>query len=336
LANDAEFTWRDGARTIHFRAGIVADSPGLLSGSGWESFDLLTTPRAVASAPVDLAEAATCVHYVPQGPVAEIAVPLVDAVREQALVALGGGRVIDTAKAVAAVNGGRVAAIPTTLSGAPMTSFHRLPEGHEAPGLHRPDLVIADPDLMAALPDKPLRATAMNALAHGADSLYTPLAHPVSRMTALRGIELIATALDQPPTKRDGAGLSLGALLCAYAVDSALFALHHVVCQSLVRVLGTPHAETNATMLPRTMRAMRERAPDQVGAVADAVGAKPAGLFRRLESLGGGKRHLEDLGAERARLDEAVDAIMARPELVNMTPSPPERDEITELVEDAW
>ena len=37
---------------------------------------------------------------------------------------------IDAAKAIAAVRGGRVAAIPTTLSGAPMTTIHRLPEGH--------------------------------------------------------------------------------------------------------------------------------------------------------------------------------------------------------------
>ena len=48
-----------------------------------------------------------------------------------------------------------------------------------------------------------LRASSMNALAHGADCLYTPLANPVSRMTALRGAELIATALDDPPGVRD-------------------------------------------------------------------------------------------------------------------------------------
>ena len=33
---------------------------------------------------------------------------------------------------------------------------------------------------MTGLPEERLRASAMNALAHGADSLYTPLANPVA------------------------------------------------------------------------------------------------------------------------------------------------------------
>ena len=72
-----------------------------------------------------------------------------------------------------------------------MTHIHRLPEGHDGPdGLIRPAVVLADPPLMAGLPEQPLRASAMNALAHGADALYTPLANPVSdaaRPCAARG-----------------------------------------------------------------------------------------------------------------------------------------------------
>ena len=80
-----------------------------------------------------------------------------------------------------------------------MTRIHRLPEGHPAAdGLLRPELVLADPPVITSLPEQRLRASAMNALAHGADSLYTPLANPVSTMSALRGAELIAKALDRP------------------------------------------------------------------------------------------------------------------------------------------
>ena len=50
---------------------------------------------------------------------------------------------------------------------------------------------------MTGLPEPRLRASAMNSLAHGADSLYTPFANPVSQMTALRGAELIAGSLDR-------------------------------------------------------------------------------------------------------------------------------------------
>jgi maleylacetate reductase len=333
---DREFTWRDGERTTFFREQVVDDAPAILAEQGWDSFELLTTPRAVASAPMELAEEARGVHYVSRGPVAEVSADVMRAgAKGLNLVALGGGRVIDAAKAIAAVHGGRVAAIPTTLSGAPMTSFHRLPKGQQAARLVRPAVVLADPRLMTALPDKQLRATAMNALAHGAESLYTPLANPVATMAALRGAGLLAGALDQPESKRDTAALALGALLCGYAVDSALFALHHVVCQSLVQVLGLPHAETNATMLPRTMSAMRGRAPEAIEALAAALGAQPSRIAARIQSLGGGRRHLADLGADRTRLADALDAIMARPQL-GMTPDPPNRNEVAALIEAAW
>jgi alcohol dehydrogenase class IV len=99
--------------------------------------------------------------------------------------------------------------------------------------------------------------------------------------------------------------------------------------------LGLPHAETNATMLPRTMSAMRGRAPEAIGALAAALGAQPSRIAARIQSLGGGRRHLADLGADRARLADVLDAIMARPQL-GMTPNPPDRDEVAALIEAAW
>src|SRR4029077_10297016 len=122
---------------------------------------------------------------------------------------LGGGRTIDVAKAIASVTGAPVAAIPTTMSGAEMTGIHRLPEGAEqrVRGLVRPALVLAGAEAMTSQPEVRLRASSINALAHGADSLYTPLANPVAEMTALRGAELIAISLDQDPAERDRAAL---------------------------------------------------------------------------------------------------------------------------------
>jgi alcohol dehydrogenase class IV len=271
------------------------------------------------------------------GGVPEAAAAILPNLSSQQLVALGGGRVIDTAKAIAAVTGARVAAIPTTLSGAEMTAIHRLPAGSEsrARGLVRPELILADPVPMTSLPEPELRASAMNALAHGADSLYTPFANPVAEMCALRGAALIAAALDQDPGDRDRAGLALGSVLCGYAIDSALFAIHHVICQTLVRVLGLPHAQTNAAILPRAMEAMRERAPQQIAALADSIGTTPASIGGRIEELGGDPSGLGGLGARRDRLDDALDAIEARPEL-QFTPDPPNRGELQEIIDSAW
>ena len=144
----------------------------------------MTTPRALGAAPLELAERATAVHEVPRGPVPDAAATIIDSVRNPTLVALGGGRVIDAAKAIAAVRGGRVCALPTTLSGAEMTDH--------PPASGRPRARGAAPrppgagDRRPARDDHPrrlpLRASAMNSLAHGAEALYTPLANPVATL----------------------------------------------------------------------------------------------------------------------------------------------------------
>src|SRR5436309_14724856 len=108
-----DFTWRDGERTVVFGRDAFVDAPELLASGVWERFELLTTPRALGAAPVELAERASAVHQVPGGPVPEAAATLYEQVRNPSLVALGGGRGIDTAKAIAAARAGRVCALPT-------------------------------------------------------------------------------------------------------------------------------------------------------------------------------------------------------------------------------
>ena len=311
----------------------MASSAEVLAQQGWSQYEMLTTERALGSAPLDLPDGSERFHYVPDGQVPEVAARLLGEVTTPNLVAFGGGRVIDVAKAIAAVRGGRVAAIPTTLSGAEMTRIHRLPEGESAAQLVRPALVIGDPGAMTGLPDDQLRASAMNALAHGAEPLYTPLANPVASLASLQGAELIAHGLD----KKDNHALALGSILCAYALDSGGFALHHVVCQTLVRVLGTPHAETNATMIPHTMGAMRTRAPEAMAAFAKALGTNKTNLSKKLEKLGGGPRRLGDYAPDASRTDivAAVEAMLARDQLA-LTPDPPGADELRTLIEKAW
>ena len=331
-----DFIWRDAGRTVVFRDGGVGDAPRLLAEHGMESFDLLSTERHLASAS-PLASAARAIHDVAAAGVPEAAAALLDSTHVPNLVALGGGRVIDTAKAIAAVTGARVAAVPKTMSGAEMTGIHRLPAGAESRvrSLVRPALVIAEPDAMTSAPEPELRASSMNALAHGADSLYTPFANPVSAMTALRGAELIARALDEEPAGRERAGLALGSILCGYAIDSGAFAIHHVVCQTLVRVCGSPHAGTNAAILPRAMSFMASRAPKQIAALATALGTSSDQIESRILELGGNPPGLGQLGADKGKLGEALDAMLLRPEL-GFTPEPPTRSELEQLIEAAW
>lgn len=334
MSND--FVWRDAGRTVVFRRGGVERAPRLLAEHGFERFELLSTPRALGGA-AGLANAAVAVHEVPAGTVPDAAAGLLDSAGSPHLVALGGGRVIDTAKAVASVTGAQVAAIPTTMSGAEMTGIHRLPAAAESRvrAMVRPRLAIADPEAMTSAPEAALRASSMNALAHGADSFYTPFANPVSRMTALRGAELIASSLDEDPAERDRDALALGSTLCGYAIDSGAFGMHHVVCQTLVRVCGSPHAETNAAILPRAMAFLAPRAPDDLAPLAAAIGTTRGEIEARLLELGGDPPGLGALGADRSKLDAALDSMLLRPELA-FTPGPPTRADLQTLVESAW
>ena len=327
-----EINWHDGDRLIRFADGALAAAPDILADNGWDSYELFSTERALAAAPDALAGRAAEIYALRPGAVNEIAAEQISEVASDQLVAFGGGRVVDVAKAIAAVTGARVAAIPTTLSGAEMTRIHKLPDGHKPrEGLNRPVLVIADPGAMTAQPERERRASAMNALAHAADSLYTPFAQPVSRMAALEGARLIAAGIEEE-RRRD---LALGAILAGYAIDSAGFSLHHVICQSLVRVLHISHAETNAAMLPRVIEALLPRVPEEMAELAVALGTTPEGLPSRIESLSGGRRTLSEIGADPEKLDEALDVIQARGEL-GMTPHTPDRDELRRIIEIAW
>lgn len=340
-----DFTWRDAGRTVVFRRGGVASATEVLGEQGVGEFELLSTERALVGAE-SLAASASRSHWVAQGQVPAAAAALTgtlappshaeEGVRVCPLVALGGGRVVDVAKAIAAVSGAEVVAIPTTLSGAEMTGIHRLPAGAEgrAKGMVRPSLVIADPEAMTGQPEEDLRASAMNALAHGADTLYLPLSNPVSEMTALRGAALIAGALDEEREERDRASLALGSILCGYAIDSAGIGLHHLICQTLVRICGTPHAETNAAILPPALVFLAERAPEPYERLAAALGTGRDRLAERVTGLG--RPHsLGDVGGDESKLNEAIESMLQRPELAN-APGPPSAEDLKRLVQQAW
>jgi alcohol dehydrogenase class IV len=289
------FTWRDGDRTIVYGE----DAAGAVRRLGWDSdTTLLTTPRADPGIMPAL--------MVGEGQVPDLAARLLPEAGGGRLLAWGGGRVIDVAKAIASVTGARVGAVPTTLSGAEMTSLHRKIEGREQGPSVRPVLVIGDPALMCSLPEPALRASSLNALAHGVEALYGPRANPVATIVALRGAQLIA-----------GGDRALGALLCAYAVDSAGYAVHHVLAQTTVRVAGTGHAQTNAAVLPATITVMLQRAPESMADLATALGVSPGDLVARVDELGGHARIDIDTPAREA----VADAALRRPELAD-TPGP--------------
>jgi alcohol dehydrogenase class IV len=317
------FTWQDGERTIRFGRGAVATA-GELLGSG---YTLLTTPRAERSAPGVVA-AAAAVHHVRAGRVDEIAEELRARVDGGLLVALGGGRVIDVTKALAAAAGppARAAAIPTTLSAAEMSRGHRHAAGVDprTPNV-RPAIVINDPDLSASQPPAELAASAANSLAHAVEGAVTVNASPVPVLAAREAVRLTEAAYAGADSEPDRDALALAALLSGYTIDNAGLGLHHILCQTLVRLAGAGHGPANAAMLPHTIPALRRRDPATIDATR---------IARELARRAGAER-LRDIGVDEARLEDCVEAAAHRPQLA-LTPPPADAAEIRSLYREAW
>jgi alcohol dehydrogenase class IV len=328
----APFRWRDGERLLLFGRGCLGEAGDLFD----EPITLLTTARARAAAP-ELADRAAAVHEVGAGRVDELAAELRPRVEGRLLVALGGGRVIDTAKALAAADPPRrVAAVPTTLSGAEMTPIHRHAAGVPAQTPRvRPAIVLNDPALCASQPVNALAQSAGNALGHAIEGPATTLAHPVASMTAVAAARLIAfgfaeAALDE--RARDA--LALAALLAGYAIGSAGYGLHHVVSQTLARFAGVPHGAANTIMLPHAVRALAGRAPEWTAQLKQALGSDPADLAARLLERGR-LRGLRDFGIGEDDLERCADQASQRVEL-QMTPPAAGLDELRELYRAAY
>ena len=325
------FTWQDGERIIRFGPGIAEEAVGVLGGPG---YTLLTTARAERMAAPVLAAAEDVVHVAP-GPVDELAGELLGALESDRLVALGGGRVVDVAKALAAASKGRTRAmaIPTTLSGAEMTRGHRqavgAPEGTQGV---RPAVVVNDPLLSASQPEPELAASALNALGHAAEGPCTPRANPVATLAALEAARLLTGAF-APGGEPDRGALALGALLAGYTIDATLYGLHHVLAQTLVRLAGVGHGPANAIMLPRTLPALGRRFPAWYERLGAAMGGDPADVALALTARTGATR-LGELGVEPAQLDACADAAAQRAEL-QLTPPRADREELRALYENA-
>jgi alcohol dehydrogenase class IV len=268
------------------------------------------------------------VHEVPPGHVDHLAADLRGTVSGDRLVALGGGRVIDVTKALAAAGGAaRAMAVPTTLSGAEMTRGHRHARGvDESTPRVRPSVVVFDPELAASQPVAELAASSLNALGHAIEGPCTVRANPVATLAAQEATRLIAAGWAGREPDRDA--LALGALLAGYTIDSTGLGLHHVLAQTLVRHAGVGHGPANAAMLPHTTAALAWRFPDRIAAFGDPVALAEA--IRKRTGAGG----LRDLGVDPSVLPACADAAAARPQLAN-TPPAADRAEILALYESA-
>ena len=264
-------------------------------------------------------------------------------VRADLVVSIGGGSATGLAKICALATGLPVLAVATTYAGSEMTPVWGRTDGSVKRTGRDPRVlprcVIYDPSLLTGMPPALAGASGMNALAHCVEALYAPAADPLTRLSAVEGVRLIADWLPRAYSAPDAE--SVRALLWASCLAGRAFgtvggSLHHSVCHLLGGFAGLSHAQTHAVVLPHVVAFLAPALGPVVDEMADALGARPADVAGAIWDLGaaaGTPPGLRALGLPEDSLPTLADALAGRDPA---SPRPVSRPEALALMTAAW
>ena len=181
-----------------------------------------------------------------------------------ALVAFGGGSVIDAAKAVAyALGKPPQIALPTTLSSGEFTPFAGVTDeqARRKGGVFDfeiiPRVVIHDPVLARHTPELLWLSTGMRAVDHALETLWARRPHPYADALAADALDLLWRQL---PVSRDPgdevarADCFMGSWLSVSGILNVGTRLSHPIGHQLGAFWGVPHGVTSCIALPAVMR----------------------------------------------------------------------------------
>ena len=213
-----------------------------------------------------------------------------------AIIAVGGGSVIDTAKGASIVIthgatdlkeymgsevlvGDRMVpfvAVPTTAgTGSEVTTAAVIKdtERHVKMGFVSfnllPDVAILDPRMTAGLPPRITASTGMDALCHAVEAFSCRQANPLSDCYARAAIDLIReylpAVLEKPKVQKNRLAMANAALLAGVSFSNAMVGIVHAVGHACGGVAGVPHGEAMAILLPHGMAYNLEVAGERYG-----------------------------------------------------------------------
>jgi alcohol dehydrogenase class IV len=288
-----------------------------------------------------------------------------------AIVALGGGSVMDTAKAVAAVlaKGQSIVAlegfatvrakilplacVPTTAgTGSESTQFVVVKDraAHTKRILMDtalvPALAVLDPELIVGLPAHVTRATAVDALTHACEALVSKLANPVGSALALDAARRIvvdgalARSLRDPTDLGARADMLIAANLAGQAVSTSMLGACHALAHALGARHGIAHGVANGACLVAVLRANAPASSTSLLRLAHALDAHSVDdVLARIDGfvhdIGGVPRRLRDLGVPENDLDALADLAHKDPDM-GTNPVKLSRDDVRALYGELW
>ena len=223
-----------------------------------------------------------------------------------AVVAVGGGSVIDASKVISMIasnggetedyqlNGKEVKSIPILLiavattagTGAEATKVsvvYNKKKGFKKAIYHNSmiaEVAILDPAMTVKLPVKVTVSTGMDAITHAIESYISNNANTISRMYSLKALELLAENIELAYKEPDNLKVRENMLLGSYFAGCAISAgtcLAHIVGQPVGAIFKIPHGDSCTIFLTPSMRLNMEYVKKEYVDVAKVLGVDVQG-----------------------------------------------------------
>jgi lactaldehyde reductase len=220
-----------------------------------------------------------------------------------ALVAVGGGSVIDTAKAIGIISANPEFADVRSLEGVAPTKHRSIPlialpttAGTAAEVTINyvitdeaarkkmvcvdpkdiPIVAIVDSELMASMPASLAAATGMDALTHAIEGYLTRGAWALTNEFEISAIEMIAqylpAATDRPADPQAVEGMGLAQYVAGMGFSNVGLGIVHSMAHPLGAFYDIPHGVANAVLLPYVMAFNAPACGEKYRAIAKALG----------------------------------------------------------------
>ncbi|UFJ41059.1 iron-containing alcohol dehydrogenase [Brevibacillus humidisoli] len=223
-----------------------------------------------------------------------------------AIVGVGGGSVLDAAKAIAllATNGGSIleyegvdkishplppmVMIPTTAgSGSEVSQFSIIVYSERKAKITIisksliPDIAIIDPQTLMTKDRRLTSNTGIDALSHAIESYISLAATPLTEVLSLQAMRLIAQHLRPSAASQYNMeakrAMAMASLQAGLAFSNAILGAVHAMSHQIGGLIDAPHGEINAILLPYLLEFNYLAAPEKYKNMAEALGENVSG-----------------------------------------------------------
>jgi alcohol dehydrogenase class IV len=240
------------------------------------------------------------------------------------LLAIGGGSAIGLAKALALETSLPIYAVPSTYAGSEQTNiWGTTSQGVKTTGradVVLPRVVIYDSNLTVKMPKLLAVTSAMNAMAHLMEAIYSPSGNPVTRHNSVLGMKEIKEGLEDLAnvselTSEANEKILFGAYLAGKSLCEVPMSLHHKAAHVLGGSFGMDHASVHTVLQPYVLAYQWPHLSEDVKAdfVNTLGGENPPLILKNLASNAGAKTDLKSIGFKKEDIDAAAGLIISNP-----------------------